>query len=88
MQLGWTGLTSQDVSLVHEVGAEHSDTVGFPAPQQVPHDVARAGIHPCRGLVQQQNLGEKPAGVLKTTALDLSNPSPAHPEGFEVIPQK
>lgn len=67
VELGAAGLTSQDVSLVHEVCAEHSDTVGFPVPQQVPDDVARAGIHPRRGLVQQQDLGAKPPRAFRAT---------------------
>lgn len=71
------GLTSQDVSLVHEVGAEHSHTVGFPVPQQVPDDVAGAGIHPRRGLVQQQNLAAKPRGVSKPQPLPSAIP-PQH----------
>lgn len=48
--------TSQDIGLVHVVGAEDDDPPGSPALQQRPHLVSGAGIHACRGFIQEEDL--------------------------------
>lgn len=49
-------LTSQDVSLVHELGSEKDRVVGFPLLQEVPHEVPWERVQPSSWLVQEQNL--------------------------------
>lgn len=51
--------TSQDIGLVHVVGAEDDDPPGSPALQQRPHLVSGAGIHTCRGFIQEEDLQEQ-----------------------------
>ena len=48
--------TSQNVSLVHVVCAEDSDSAGSAVLQQRPHLVSGTGVHAGRGLVQEQDL--------------------------------
>lgn len=43
--------TSQDVGLIHVVGAEDGHPASSPALQQSPHLVSGAGIHTCCGLI-------------------------------------
>lgn len=51
--------TSQNVRLVHVVGAEHNDPLSSPAPEQRPHLVSGGGIHTCRGFIQEEDLWEQ-----------------------------
>lgn len=48
--------TSKNVSLIHVVCAENSDSASSAVLQQRPHLVSGAGVHACRGLVQEQDL--------------------------------
>lgn len=50
--------TSKYVGLVHVVCAEDSDSARSAALQQGPHLMPGAGVHACRGLVQEQDLKE------------------------------
>lgn len=49
-------LTSQDVSLVHELGSEKDRVVGFPLLQEVPHEVPWERVQSSSWLIQEQNL--------------------------------
>lgn len=51
--------TSQDIGLVHVVGADDDDPPGSPALQQRPHLVSGAGIHTCCGFIQEEDLQEQ-----------------------------
>lgn len=54
-QVPWavTGLTGEDVGLIHEVGAENRHAIRFPVFQEVPDDVPWTRVHARSRLVQQ-----------------------------------
>lgn len=53
--------TSKYVRLIHVVCAEDGDSAGPAALQQGPDLVPGAGVHACCGLVQEQDLKDKPS---------------------------
>lgn len=61
--------TSENVSLIHVVSAEDSDSASSAALQQRPDLVSGAGVHACCGLIQEQDLSPANKGLLIVTGI-------------------